>query len=98
MNMQAMLKQAQNMQRDMLKVKDEIDKTEFTGSSSLVTAKVMGDKTISGIEFNLDDDFSVEDVDMLQDMVVVAINDAMKKIDETTEKKMGKFGNIPGLF
>ena len=98
MNMQAMLKQAQNMQRDMLKIKDEIDNTEFTGSSSLVTAKVMGDKTISGIEFNLDDDFSVEDVDMLQDMVVVAINDAMKKIDETTEKKMGKFGNIPGLF
>ena len=98
MNMQAMLKQAQNMQRDMLKVKDEIDKTEFTGTSSLVTAKVMGDKTVSSIEFNLDDDFSVEDVDMLQDMVVVAINDAMKKIDETTEKKMGKFGNIPGLF
>ena len=98
MNMQAMLKQAQNMQRDMLKVKDEIDKTEFTGTSSLVTAKVMGDKTVSGIEFNLDDDFSVEDVDMLQDMVVIAINDAMKKIDETTEKKMGKFGNIPGLF
>lgn len=98
MNMQAMLKQAQNMQRDMLKAKDEIDKTEFTGSSSLVTAKVMGDKTISSIEFNLDEDFSVEDVDMLQDMVVVAINDAMKKIDETTEKKMSKFGNIPGLF
>lgn len=98
MNMQAMLKQAQNMQRDMLKIKDEIDKTEFTGTSSLVTAKVMGDKTVSGIEFNLDDDFSVEDVDMLQDMVVIAINDAMKKIDETTEKKMGKFGNIPGLF
>ena len=98
MNMQAMLKQAQNMQRDMLKVKDEIDKTEFTGTSSLVTAKVMGDKTVSSIEFNLDDDFSVEDVDMLQDMVVIAINDAMKKIDETTEKKMGKFGNIPGLF
>ena len=98
MNMQALMKQAQNMQRDMLKVKDEIDKTEFTGTSSLVTAKVMGDKTVSGIEFNLDDDFSVEDVDMLQDMVVIAINDAMKKIDETTEKKMGKFGNIPGLF
>ena len=98
MNMQAMLKQAQNMQRDMLKVKDEIDNTEFTGTSSLVTAKVKGDKTISGIEFNVDEDFSIEDIDMLQDMVVVAINDAMKKIDETTEKKMSKFGNIPGLF
>ena len=98
MNMQAVLKQAQAMQKDMLKAKEEIDKTEFTGSSSLVTAKVMGDKTISNIEFNIDDDFSIEDIDMLQDMVVVAINDAMKKIDQTTEKKMSKFGNIPGLF
>ena len=98
MNMQAMLKQAQAMQKDMMKVKNEIDNTEFTGSSSLVTAKVMGDKTVSSIEFNLDDDFSIEDIDMLQDMIVVAINDAMKKVDETTEKKMSKFGNIPGLF
>ena len=98
MNMQAVLKQAQAMQKDMVKAKEEIDKTEFTGSSSLVTAKVMGDKTISNIEFNIDDDFSIEDIDMLQDMVVVAINDAMKKIDQTTEKKMSKFGNIPGLF
>ena len=98
MNMQAMLKQAQAMQRDMLKAKEEIDKTEFTGTSSLVTAKVMGDKSVSSIEFNIDDDFTIEDIDMLQDMVVVAINDAMKKIDETTEKKMSKFGNIPGLF
>ncbi len=98
MNMQAMLRQAQNMQRDMLKAKEEIDKTEFTGTSSLVTAKVMGDKSVSSIEFNIDDDFTIEDIDMLQDMVVVAINDAMKKIDETTEKKMSKFGNIPGLF
>ena len=98
MNMQAMLRQAQNMQRDMLKAKEEIDKTEFIGTSSLVTAKVMGDKSVSSIEFNIDDDFTIEDIDMLQDMVVVAINDAMKKIDETTEKKMSKFGNIPGLF
>ena len=98
MNMQAMLKQAQAMQKEMLKVKDEIDKTEFVGTSSLVTAKVMGNKTISSILFNVDSDFSIDDIDMLQDMVVVAINDAMKKIDETTEKKMNKFGSIPGLF
>ena len=98
MNMQAMLKQAQAMQKEMLKVKDEIDKTEFVGTSSLVTAKVMGNKTVSSILFNVDSDFSIDDIDMLQDMVVVAINDAMKKIDETTEKKMNKFGSIPGLF
>ena len=98
MNMQAMLKQVQSLQKDMLKAKEEIDKTEFTGSSSLVIAKVMCNKTVSSIEFNVDDDFYIDDIDMLQDMVVVALNDAFKKIDETTEKKMGKFGNIPGMF
>ena len=79
MNMQAMLRQAQNMQRDMLKAKEEIDKTEFTGTSSLVTAKVMGDKSISSIEFNIDDDFTIEDIDMLQDMVVVATDAGSSK-------------------
>ncbi len=98
MNMQAMLKQAQAMQKDMLKAKEEIDNTEFEGSSSLVTAKVMGTKEVVSVEFNLDDDFSIEDIDMLQDMIVVAINEANKKVDEATEKKMSKYGNIPGLF
>ena len=45
MNMQAMLKQAQALQKDMLKIKDGIDKTEFTGESSFVKVVVMGDKT-----------------------------------------------------
>lgn len=98
MNMQAMLKQAQNMQRDMLKAKEEIDNTEFEGTSSLVTAKVMGDKTVKSIDFNVDSDFDLDDLDILKDMIVVAINDANKKIDDVTEKKMSKYGNIPGLF
>ena len=98
MNMQAMLRQAQQMQKDMLKAKEEIDNTEFEGSSSLVTAKVMGTKEVVSVEFNLDDDFSIDDIDMLQDMIVVAINEANKKVDEATEKKMSKYGNIPGLF
>ena len=46
------------------------------------------------VKENLDSD----DLDMLQDMIKSAFNDAVKKIDDTTEKKMGKFGNIPGLF
>ena len=86
MNMQAMLKQAQALQKDMLKIKDEIDKTEFVGESSFVKVTVMGD--------NLDKD----DIEALQDMIIVAINEANNKIDKETEKKMGKFGNIPGLF
>lgn len=98
MNMQAMLKQAQALQKDMLKIKDEIDSTEFVGESSLVKVTLKGTKEAVKVEINLDDDFDKEDLEALEDMIVLAINDANKKIDAMTEKKMDKFGNIPGLF
>ena len=98
MNMQAMLKQAQALQKDMLKVKDEIDKTEFVGESSLVKVTLKGTKEVVKVEIQGVDTLEKDDIEMLQDMIVIAMNDAMKKIDKTTESKMGKFGNIPGLF
>ena len=98
MNMQAMLRQAQQMQKDMLKTKDEIDKTEFVGESSLVKVTLKGTKEVVKVEIQGDDTLEKDDIEMLQDMIVIAMNDAMKKIDKTTESKMGKFGNIPGLF
>lgn len=97
MNMQAMLKQAQSLQRDMLKVKEEIDSTEFTGESSFVKVVLKGTKEVVDVKVDAES-LDSDDIDALQDMILVAMNSAMKKIDETTEKKMGKFGNIPGLF
>ena len=98
MNMQAMLKQAQALQKDMMKVKDEIDSTEFVGESSLVKVTLKGTREVVSVEINAPDGLDSDDVEALQDMIVVAVNDANKKIDAMTEKKMGKFGNIPGLF
>lgn len=98
MNMQAMMKQAQALQRDMMKIKNEVDNTEFVGENSLVKVTVKGTKEVVKVEINCDDSLDKDDVEMLQDMIVVAINDANKKVDATLEKKMGKFGNIPGLF
>lgn len=97
MNMQAMLKQAQALQKDMLKVKEEIDNTEFVGESSLVKVTLKGTKEAVKVEINAEE-FDADDLEMLEDMLVVAINDANKKIDKVTESKMSKFGNIPGLF
>ena len=97
MNMQAMLKQAQSLQKDMMKAKDEIDATEFEGESSLVKVTVKGTKEIINVEINADN-LDKDDIEALQDMILVATNNAMKKVDDMTEKKMGKFGNIPGLF
>lgn len=97
MNMQAMLKQAQALQKDMLKVKEEIDKTDFTGESSFVTVTMKGNKEVTSVKIDADS-LDKDDIEALQDMIVVATNQASKKIDSMMESKMGKFGNIPGLF
>ena len=99
MNMQALMKQAQKLQKDMLSTQDEIQKMEFTGNSSLVTVKVNGKKEVLKVSINVDNDFDIGDIELLEEMVQVAINDALKKVDAETEKKMGKYSNMmPGLF
>ena len=99
MNIQALMKQAQSLQKDMLKSKEEIDKMEFTSTKDLVTIKVNGKKEVLKVDIQRDDDFSVDDLDILEDMIIVALNDAFKQVDKETEKKMGKYANaMPGLF
>lgn len=99
MNMQALMKQAQNLQKEMMKSKEEIDNTEFVGESSLVKITMKGNREVINVEISKDSELSAEDLEMLEDMILLAVNDANKKIDEFTEKKMGKFGNsMPGLF
>ena len=97
MNMQAMLKQAQALQKDMMKTKEEVDNMEFVGESSFVKVTVNGKKDVVSVEIN-SESLDSDDIEALQDMIVVAVNQANKKVDETLESKMGKYGNIPGLF
>lgn len=101
MNMQAMMKQVQKLQKDMTKAQEEINNTEFTGKSSLVTITMTGQKIIKSVKIEADE-LSKDDIEMLEDMFVIAHNDAVKQIDKTTEEKMGAFTkgmpNIPGLF
>ena len=93
MNIQAMMKQAQKLQSDMMKEKEQIDSKEFVGKSSFVTAKLKGTNEIVSIKIDQ------EDIEMLEDLITVAINDAMKQIDSETEKNLGKYTKgIPGLF
>ena len=96
MNIQALMKQAQTLQKDMLKTKEEIDNMEFTGSSSFISVVVKGDKTVKKVTIN-NDDITSDDKEMIEDMLVVALNDAFKQIDKVTEEKMGKFNSMmPG--
>lgn len=99
MNIQAIMKQAQQMQNKMLEEKKLIDGKTFEGISSLVKIFMTGDYVVTDVKFNLNEEFDLDDVDMLQDMVMIAINDAMTKIKKETEDKMGKYTKgIPGLF
>ncbi|MBR1376486.1 MAG: YbaB/EbfC family nucleoid-associated protein [Bacilli bacterium] len=98
MNIQAMMKQAQAIQKEMMKAKEEIDNKIYEGNSSFVNVKVKGSKEIEAITINKEE-LTKDDIEMLQDIIVVAINDAMKQIDKDTEQKLGKYTQgIPGLF
>lgn len=98
MNMQAMLKQAQKMQKDMLEAKNEVDNMIFEETNSFVTIKANGKKEI--LEIKIDNEsMDKEDIEMLQDIIVVLTNNIFKKIDAETEKKLGKYTQgMPGLF
>ena len=101
MNMQAMMKQVQKLQKDMTNTQDEINNTEFTGKSEMVTVIMDGTKKIKSVKLNINE-IENDDKEILEDMIMIAFNDAIKQIDTVTEEKMGAFTkgmpNIPGLF
>ena len=97
MNMQAMMQQAQKLQRDMMKAKNEIDEKKFTSTQGFLTIEMKGTKEITSVKIdkeNLDKD----DIEMLEDLISLAVNDNVKKIEKETESKMGKFGGLSGLL
>ena len=86
------------MQKEMMEEKNKIDEKEFTSTSSIVTVIAMGNKTIKSIKINADN-LENDDIEMLEDMILVAVNDVMKQIDKEVEEKMGKnLKGIPGIF
>ncbi|MCM1370442.1 MAG: YbaB/EbfC family nucleoid-associated protein [Clostridium sp.] len=98
MNIQAMAKQMQKLQADMMKAKKEIDETTFTGESSFVHVKVSGEKKVLEVKI-LEKNLKEDDVEMLEDMLVIALNNAFEQVDKITEEKLGKYTKgMPGLF
>ncbi|PLR65517.1 MULTISPECIES: YbaB/EbfC family nucleoid-associated protein [Bacillaceae] len=101
-NMQKMMKQMQKMQKDMAKAQEELaEKTiEGTAGGGMVVVTINGNKEV--IDVNIKEEVvDPEDIDMLQDLVLAATNDALKKMDELTNDTMGKFTkgmNLPGMF
>ncbi len=99
MNIQAMMKQAQKMQKDLMNKQAEIEKMEFETKQGFVTVKMNGKKEVISLKIDLDVEFTSDDKDILEDMVKIAINNTCKKIDQTIQDKMGALaGSIPGIM
>ena len=100
-NMNAMLKQAQQMQADMAALQADLDAREFTATSGggLIEVTVNGKHEIKAIKIS-PDAVDPDDVEMLEDLVTVAVNEAISNATKTAESEMGSITsglNIPGM-
>ena len=101
-NMNQIIRQAQKMQDDMKALQEELDSTEYEGmsGSGVVKATVTGKHDVVGLKI----DASIvdpEDIEMLEDLVAAAVNDAIAKAKQDSEEKMEKVTgglNVPGMF
>jgi|SRR5690625_3249109 len=101
-NMNQMMRQVKKMQDQMMKAQEELaDKTvEGTSGGGVVKVTATGQKKVTDIEIS-PEAVDPEDVEMLQDLVLAAVNDALGKAEELANEDLGKFTggmNMPGLF
>ena len=99
MNIQNLMAQAQKMQKEITKKKEEIDSSTFEGNSEWVKVTINGKKEIQKVKITFAGIIEDDDKEMLEDMIKLAINDAIKKVDQEIENKMGAYGSsLNGLF
>lgn len=101
-NMNQMLKQAQKMQEDMTNLQADLEQREYTATSGggMVEVTVDGKHLIKNIKIN-PDAVDPDDMEMLEDLVIVAVNEAISNAIKTSEEEMGAITgglNMPGLF
>ncbi len=102
MNQAAMMKQAQKMQQEMLRMQEEMENRTYSATSGggMVTATVSGKHQVVGIEIK-PEAVDPDDVEMLQDMIIAAVNEAMRTADNEANENMARLTgglNLGGLF
>jgi len=99
MNMQKLMMEAQKMQKKLQNEQKELENSSYEGNSSLVKVVVNGKKEVKSVKINLDDDITKDDIEMLEDMIMVAMNDAVKKAEADKEQRLGKYSQgLTGLM
>ena len=98
MNMNNLMKQAKKMQEEMQKSQEELSSKEFdsTAGGGAISVKVTGEKVIKEIKIK-PDAVDPDDVEMLEDLILTCVNEALRKVDSAQSQEFGKF-NIPGLM
>ena len=101
-NMQAMLRQAQKMQEDMAAKQEELDAREYdiSAGGGVVNVKINGKTEILAIDLK-PEIVDPDDIETLSDILVAAVNEAIKRVEDTNSEEMGKITgpmNMPGLF
>ncbi|MBO8155594.1 MAG: YbaB/EbfC family nucleoid-associated protein [Bacillaceae bacterium] len=101
-NMNNMMKQMQKMQKKMMQAQEELHNSTFeaTAGGGMVKVIVNGKKELVDIEIK-EEVVDPDDVEMLQDLILAATNEALKQVDDKTNETMGQFTkglNIPGMF
>ena len=99
-NMQALMKQAQQMQKKMEEAQRELEAKEVTGTAGggMVTVVATGKKTLKSIK--IEPEILKEDPEMVEDLIVAAVNQAMQQVDDLTQSTLGGITgglNIPGF-
>ncbi len=97
MKLNQMMKQAKALQDKLKQQLDEI-RVEATVGGGMVTVKMSGNKTVTGVKID-PEVVDKNDVEMLQDLITAAVNEASRKVDEAAEREIGALaGNLPGLL
>lgn len=89
MNLQNLMKQAQAMQKNLMASKKDIEEMIFEGNSELVNVKINGKRQVLSVKIKEDTSFEKDDVEILEDMITIAVNDALKKVDDEIKNKLG---------
>jgi len=97
MNIQNLMAQAQRVQKELERANNEIKNTSFEGNNGAVKVILSGKNEITSVEIL--DDSVLSDKEMLQDMIMLAVNDGLSKIAKMKQDKLGKYtGGLGGLF
>lgn len=103
-NMNAMIRQAQKLQEEAAELQADLDAREYdiSAGGGMVKLKINGKREVLGIEIS-PDIVDPDDVETLADIITAAVNEGIKRVDETNSKEMGKLtggfgGGFPGLF